>query len=156
MKKLKISSILLLMALAIRLVPSAWAEEEEPKVKIPDTVPAILQAVKAQENELDQMVTAGKLDHVHQAAFAIRDLVNALVDKSGDLASDKLSKVKANAKFVAALADRLDKSGDANDKAATALSFRKLQIILEQIVAQYPVAAPKHDMSGMQGMDGMK
>ncbi|MFA6286129.1 MAG: hypothetical protein WC661_01995 [Opitutaceae bacterium] len=152
MKKFKVSSILLLMALAIRLVPTASAEEEESKIKIPDTVPAILQAVKTQEDELDQMVTAGKLDHVHEAAFAIRDLVNALADKSTDLPADKLSKIKANAKFVASLADRLDKSGDANDKAATALNFRRLQVILEQIVAQYPAAMPKHDMSGMQGM----
>lgn len=156
MKKFKVSGILLLMALAIRLVPTASAEEEESKIKIPDTVPAILQAVKTQENELDQMVTAGKLDHVHEAAFAIRDLVNALADKSGDLPADKVNKLKANAKFVASLADRLDKSGDANDKAATALNFRRLQVILEQIVALYPAATPKHDMNGMQGMDGMK
>ena len=152
MKKFKICSILLLVALAIRLVPTASAEEEESKVKIPDTVIAILQAVKTQEDELNQMITAGKLDHVHEAAFAIRDLVNALLEKSVDLPADKVSKVKTNAKFVAALADRLDKSGGANDKDATATNFRKLQSVVEQIVAQYPAAMPKHDMSGMQGM----
>lgn len=152
MKKFKICSILLLIALAIRLVPAVSAEEEESKVKIPDTVIAILQAVKAQEDELNQMITAGKLDHVHEAAFAIRDLVNGLLEKSVDLTADKVSKVKTNAKFVAALADRLDKSGDANDKDATATNFRKLQSVVEQIVAQYPATMPKHDMSGMQEM----
>jgi len=154
MKKFKLYSILLLVAFAIRMVPMASAEEaEEAKIKIPDTVPAIVQAIKTQEDELDQMVTAGKLTHVHEAAFAIRDLVNALVDKSGDLPADKISKVKANSKFVAALADRLDKSGDANDKAATSMNFKKLQSVLDQILTLYPSTKP---MDGMKGMDGMK
>ena len=75
---------------------------------------------------------------MHHHAFAIRDLVNALPDKSKDLAADKLGKLKEEAKFVAVLADRLDKAGDANDQAGTEANFKKLQTVLKEIQSLSP------------------
>lgn len=133
---------MLAVALGVWLAPLVLAADEkaeqETKIKIPDTAAAILQEVKKQETDLGSTIAAKKLDIVHQMAFAIRDLVNALPDKSTELAADKLNKVKANSKFVASLASRLDQSGDAKNQAATETNFKKLQSLLKEIEAQYP------------------
>lgn len=139
MKKTTLITFLLTVAVSLWLAPSTKADEEKEAVTpIPDTVAGILQAVKSNETELGKTIAAKKLDDVHHLAFAIRDLVNALPDKSKDLSDDNLSKLKANAKFVASLADRLDKSGDAGNQAETEANFQKLQGVLKQIMALYP------------------
>ncbi len=155
MKKYTLPRILLLLAFALRLVPIASAmdehEHEGGKAKIPDTVAAIWSEVKEHEEELGKTIAEKKLDKVHEIAFEIRDYVNALPDKSKDLPADKLAKVKASAKFVASLADRLDKSGDANDQAGTEANFKRLQTILKDIETQYPASMLKgDDMKGMK------
>ncbi|HWC61903.1 MAG TPA: heavy metal-binding domain-containing protein [Verrucomicrobiae bacterium] len=147
MKKTALITSLLALAVSVWLVPPTLAadEKDEPevKIKIPNTAAGIFKEVKEHEEELGKTVAAKKLDDVHHLAFAIRDLVNALPDKSKDLDSEKMGKLKANAKFIAALADRLDKSGDANDQAGTEANFKKLQDILKQVRALYPESATK-------------
>lgn len=147
MKKTTLITSLLALAVSVWLVPSAFAadEKDEPevKIKIPDTAAGILMDVKQHEEELGKTITDKKLDEVHHHAFAIRDLVNALPDKSKDLAADKLTKLKANAKFVTDLAKRLDESGDGKDQAGTEANFKKLQGILKQIRSLYPNIAAK-------------
>ena len=108
-----------------------------------DTVGGIWQAVTNEQAELGKTIADKKLDDVHHHAFAIRDLVNALPEKSTSLNADDLAKLKKDAKFVAALADRLDKSGDANDQAATEANFAKLQKVLNEIGSLYPDSAAK-------------
>ena len=115
--------------------------KKEAKATIPETIAGIWAEVKEHEEELGKIIAGKKLAGVHEAAFALRDMVNALPDKSKDLPAEKLTKVKANAKFVADLANRLDESGDANDQVATEASFKKLQGILKTIEALYPPAA---------------
>lgn len=140
-KKHALITSLLAVALSVWLIPTGLAAEEheahEGKVKIPDNAAAIVAEVKGHEAELGKLIAEKKLNKVHEVAFEIRDLVNALPDESTDLAPDKLGKVKTDAKFVASLADRLDKSGDANDQAGTEANFKKLQTILKEIEAQY-------------------
>jgi hypothetical protein len=136
------------LALGIGRLPMASAAEEhehkEGAAKIPSTAAGIWAEVKEHEEQLGKTIADKKLDKVHEVAFEIRDLVNALPDKSKDLPADKLAKLKANAKFVAALAKRLDESGDANDQAATEANFKKLQGILKTIESLYPSEALKH------------
>jgi hypothetical protein len=131
-----------LLALSIGRISGVWsAEEHEHKkgtAKIPDSIGGIWHEVKQHEEELGKIIKDKKLNNVHEIAFEIRDLVNALPDKSKDLTADKLARVKANAKFVSELAERLDKSGDANDQAGTESNFKKLQGILKTIEMQYP------------------
>ena len=133
---------LLGLALGICRLPMAAAVEEpehkEGEAKIPDTVGGIWAEVKEHEEELGKTVADKKLDKVHEAAFEIRDLVNALPDKSMDLPADSLAKVTSNARYVADIAKRLDESGDAGDQAATEANFTKLQGLLKTIEAQYP------------------
>ncbi len=141
-KKHALITSLLALALSVWLIPTGLAAEEheahEGKVKIPDNAAAIVAEVKEHEAELGKLIAEKKLNKVHEVAFEIRDLVNALPEKSTGLAVDKVSKVKADAKFVDSLAERLDKTGDANDQAGTEANFKKLQSVLKQIESQYP------------------
>ena len=125
---------------------SAAAEHErkEGKEKIPATVANIWQEVKEHEEELGKIITDKKLDKVHEVAFEIRDLVNALPDKSMDLPADKLAKLKSNAKYVADIAKRLDESGDAGDAVNTKAQADRLAKFLQDIETLYP-AKTLHD-----------
>ncbi len=158
MKKTKLTIILLALAASLPVVPAISAAEEHEheggKAKIPDTLAGVWGEVKEHEEELGKTIAAKKLDGVHEIAFEIRDMVNALPDKS-KLDADKTAKLKANAKFVTALATRLDESGDAKDQAGTEANFKKLQGILKTIESLYPPDQLKDDMKDMPGMKKM-
>lgn len=109
----------------------------------PETVGAILQAVKAREGELDTLIKTKELGKVHEVAFAIRDLAAALPEKSGQLSAEQQAKLKGNVKYVATLAERLDAAGDAKNQSATEASFKQLQSVLGAIEGLYPPEALK-------------
>lgn len=111
---------------------------EHAGAKMPETPAGIWADIQTRQAELAKTIEAKQLEVVHEKAFAVRDGVNALVAKSSDLPAEQVAKLKANAKFVADLAERLDKSGDANDLAATQENFKKLDGILKGIPALYP------------------
>ena len=140
MKKIQLLTVILTFAASLWLSPSLSmaAEAESAKTKIPETQNGILQEIKVKETALAKTIADKKLSDVHHLAFAIRDLVNALPGKSTGLDPDKQGQLKANAKFVTALAERLDKSGDAGDQVATQANFTKLQDILRKIESFYP------------------
>lgn len=140
MKKTALLTTLLTLAVGFWLTTAtrAWADDEkEMPTMIPATTTAILQAVKEHEAELSKTIADKKLEDVHHHAFAIRDLVNALPAKSSDLAAEKLARLKADAKFVTALATRLDTTGDAKDQAGTESNFKKFQTVLKEIQSLY-------------------
>jgi hypothetical protein len=116
---------------------------EEASVQIPATSSAIWQAIDQEVAALSKAIQTGVFDEVHHRAFAIRDLVAALPSHSGSLPSDKLAQVKANVQFVATLAERLDTTGGAKDKAGTESNFKKLQGVLSVMRADYPKTAGK-------------
>ena len=153
MKKTKLALILLALAVGAPVVPAVSAagepDHESAKAMIPATVAEIWKEVQAHEAELGKAIADQKLDGVHEFAFAIRDLVNALPEKS-KLATDKLAKLKSNARFVASLAGRLDESGDAKDQAGTEANFKKLQGILTAVASLYPPEQLKDDMKDMK------
>lgn len=101
------------------------------------TSAGIWQAIDVKSAELAKTIQSGKLADVHHIAFAIRDLVVTLPEHSTDLPTDKLAKVKAGVKFVGTLADRLDASGDANDKAGAQDNYDKLTGVLKSLRANY-------------------
>lgn len=107
-------------------------------VKIPDTLTGVWQEILEHKLALDSTIKASKLADVHKVAFAIRDLVKALPDKSKDLPADKLQRVQSGVKQVEKLASELDKTGDAGDQAATEANAKKLDGVLKLIEAQYP------------------
>ena len=82
-----------------------------------DSVKTIWTSVRKREAELADLVKSKQLGKVHEAAFAIRDLVAMLPEKSTTLGPDQKAKLTGNVKFVATLAQRLDTTGDGKDQA---------------------------------------
>ena len=124
-------------------ISSAQADEKAEQTPIPATSVAIWQSIDHEAADLARTIESGRLADVHHHAFAIRDLVAALPAHSASLPADKLAAVKASGKFVAILAERLDTTGDANDKAATAVNFKKLQDQLKSLRDNFPSSAAK-------------
>ena len=119
------------------------AEKPDAATPIPATSEAVWQSIDKETERLATVIQTGKLDEVHHHAFAIRDLVAALSTRSGNMPAEKLAQVKANTKFVATLAARLDTAGDAKDKAATEANFQKLKDVLKTIRANYSGSTQK-------------
>ncbi|MEO7437244.1 MAG: hypothetical protein ABI080_17340 [Candidatus Binatia bacterium] len=94
--------------------------------------------VRTRETALADLITAKQLDKVHEAAFAVRDLVATMPAQSSTLSPASQSKLKSNVAFVVTLAGRLDAAGDAKDQAATEASFKQLQSVLTGIAGLYP------------------
>lgn len=113
------------------------AAETEAKTMIPNTSAGIWLAIDGHVKELHAAITQGKLNTVHKHAFAVRDLVRALPSHSAGLSASALATVTTQVKFVDTLAERLDQSGDANDKLGTEDNTRKLEAILKGLHAQY-------------------
>jgi Cu/Ag efflux pump CusA len=133
----------LAITLAAGLKQSVWAhdghdDDKASTAAIPDTPAAIWQLIDKEADETTKAIQTGALKELHHHAFAIRDLVAALPEHSGSLPADKVTKIKADGKFVATLAQRLDAAGDSNNKAASVSNFDKLKEVLKSIRANYP------------------
>lgn len=109
------------------------AEPEAAPIAIPATADAIWQEIDKHSAELKATIDSGSLTEVHHHAFAIRDLVAALPTHSPTLPAEEQTKLQGEVKFVSTLADRLDESGDGNDKAATQSSYDQLVKVLSGI-----------------------
>ncbi|HCN90307.1 MAG TPA: transporter [Oxalobacteraceae bacterium] len=132
------TAIGLILAGSLMFSPLASAAEKAgPQVQIPATSDAIWQSIDKEIEQLNKVIQTGTLEEVHHHAFAIRDLAAALPARSSSLPADKLNQVKANNKFVATLAERLDATGDAKDKAGTESNFQKLKGVLKTMRANY-------------------
>lgn len=108
---------------------------------MPATAAGVWQSIDVTSTQLAKTIRSSNLGEVHHQAFAIRDLVAALPSRSMALPADKQAKIKSGVKFVAILADRLDASGDANDKAATQANFEKLTAVLKNLRSNYAASA---------------
>ncbi|MBN9229480.1 MAG: transporter [Legionella sp. 40-6] len=111
---------------------------ETTKAAIPSTTPAIWKAIDEQSASINQALKENQLTSIHEHAFAIRDLVNALPALSKDLSGEQKTTLQNNLGYVAQLATRMDKTGDANDKEGTQANWDKLQKILAQLRVLYP------------------
>ena len=109
------------------------AEAEAAPTAIPETADAIWQAIDQHSAELKTTIASGTLGEVHHHAFAIRDLVAALPSHSPTLSTEDQVKLEGEVKFVTTLADRLDQTGDANDKVGTQENYDKLVTVLNGI-----------------------
>ena len=116
--------------------PRAMAAEAA--VKIPATAAEIWKAIDMHIKELHADIDKGALKNVHEHAFAVRDLVQALPTHSTGLSQDAIAKVTEQSKFVDTLAKRLDETGDGNDKPGTVANLAKLEGVLKTIRANYP------------------
>jgi hypothetical protein len=108
-----------------------------------ETLGGLWRAVKAREGELNNIIAAKELGKVHEVAFAIRDLVAVLPEKSGQLSAEQQVTLKGNVKYVATLAERLDAAGDAKSQSAVESNFKQLRSVLGAIEGLYPPDALK-------------
>lgn len=133
----------LMLAAVLSFAGGAFAHDaDEPaaasaKAALPDTAEGLWKAIDAKTVELKKTVDAGTLAKVHHEAYDIRDLVAALPGKSPNLSDPQKAKLQADVKFVATLAERLDASGDANDKAGTQSNYDKLVKVLGDLKMVY-------------------
>lgn len=141
-KTASLRSLFVTAALAVGLARPVYAHAEEAgaNVAVPNTVGAIWAAIDKETDETAKAIQAGALKELDHHAYAIRDLVAALPDRSPSLPADDVARVKANVKFVATLADRLDAAGDSNDKVVSESNFKKLVNILNALRSMYPKA----------------
>ncbi|HAT2081746.1 transporter [Legionella taurinensis] len=133
-----IASVLLVFGYSQAMADST----EEPTKSIPKTIPALWEAIDKHAASMNQVLRGDDLTSIHQHAFAIRDLVNALPALSTNLSAEQKKTLQQNLSYVSQLATRLDKSGDANDKKGTEVNWQKLQKVLTQLRALYPSDAP--------------
>ncbi|MBI1215841.1 MAG: hypothetical protein GC185_08495 [Alphaproteobacteria bacterium] len=111
----------------------AFADEAPPKTVIPDTAAGIWRSIDQEMDEMSTLVTAGTIGDLHHHAFAVKDLVAALPSHSPELDNTALEQIKRDEKFVAILAERLDKAGDTNDKDMAVSNLAKLKKILKAL-----------------------
>ena len=100
---------------------------------IPDSADAIWLAINQKSAELKATIANGDMKNVHHQAFAIRDLVAALPSHSPTLPAEDATKLQSEIKFVSTLADRLDETGDAGDRAESQANYDKLVTVLDGI-----------------------
>lgn len=117
-------------------VPQAAAAEAA--TVIPANSAEIWKAIDGHMAELRANIAKASLKNIHMHAFAVRDLVRGLPTRSSGLSADAIANVTAQVPFVDTLAERLDQTGDANDKAGTEANLAKLEKALKTIRANYP------------------
>lgn len=137
-------AVLLVISVNGRLLADEGGHDE--KIKIPETVAQIWHEIDEQVDLLGSTIAGGKLDQVHEVAFAIRDLAKSLPAKSKDLSEAKLKMVKGYIKRIAEHAENLDTYGDQGDKDKTKAEFAQLKKRLDYMRKLYPgsVSESKH------------
>lgn len=94
--------------------------------------------IVADRKTLGDVIAAGKLSEAHDLAFAIRDNVVTLPYKSSALPAAKQNLLAAQVQAVAAIAENMDRSGDAGNVAKTKAEYQRLLKALAAISALYP------------------
>lgn len=121
-------------ALSLNTIRAEEKEAEQTAMKIPDTAEGILAEIHKHHAALAETVKNNKLADVHKEAFAVRDLAKALPDKAP---ADKKQRIQGAVNNIAKLAEELDKSGDANDKAKTEANLKKFDAVIAQLDGQF-------------------
>ncbi|MDP3939320.1 MAG: cupredoxin domain-containing protein [Deltaproteobacteria bacterium] len=97
--------------------------------------------IQTKRNEIEKLITTGKLDDIHEVAEGLPGLGENLVKESGDLDEARLRRVQGAAGQLANLADSLHDAADKGDAQTTEAEFKKLDGLLRVIEAQYPEGA---------------
>ncbi len=129
--------------LADIVVVSPVQASEEETVQVPATADAIWESVDQHATVMTKLIQAGTLKEVHHHAFAIRDLTAALPARVKTHSPDQRNQIETQVKFVAALAQRLDASGDSNDRAGAEANLTKLNGVLKSLRALSVTPASK-------------
>lgn len=99
--------------------------------------------ITATNAALDKVIKSKNLSTVHEAAFALRDIVKTLPTQSQALAPDKQKSLASQVKNVEQVAKMLDESGDAKDQKATEENQSSMNDALSIIKGLYPAGSMK-------------
>lgn len=135
--------VLTLFIAGIALASSLNASEKGPRNKMPNTLGGIWHNIVQKQKELSDIIKDKKLDKVHEAAFAIRDLAKLLPDKSKDLSPDNQKKLKSWVVGITDSAKKLDLYGDNGDQSNTEKEAKRLDTLLNSIEKLYHPGALK-------------
>ncbi len=130
-----------LMISSVSLMAHEGHEHEENEVKDSKAAmspAAIWQDIKSKEQKLSETIEQGKLEEVHEIAFAIRDTAKMFLEESKGKPGVPVGLLMSQVSQIAPIAERLDEYGDANNKAKTKEQFSMLKNLLNAIEAQYP------------------
>lgn len=127
--------------------------KDEGKMEIPDTAAGILKAVDEHVKELDEVVVGGKLDQVHELAFAVRDMLAALPGKLHELPKDVSTTLNTSLGKIRQQAELLDKYGDSGNAAQTKAVLGKFKAEIDSIKKQ---TAGHMAEAGTAHADGIK
>jgi hypothetical protein len=98
-------------------------------------------SIVADRKALSGVIASGGLSEAHDLAFSIRDSVVTLPYKSSALTPARQKLLLAQVRNVAAIAENIDRYGDANDAPRTKAEFARLVKALGAIEALYPANA---------------
>lgn len=140
--------ILAVFIAGIALAPYLDAAEKGNSGKPAITLGGIWHNIVEKQKKLGDIIKDKKLDKVHEAAFAIRDLAKLLPGKSKDLSADNQKKLKSWVDGIADSAKKLDMYGDGGDQANTEKEAKRLNTLLKSIEKLYPPEALKYDEKG--------
>lgn len=121
------------VATAPAMTPAPGSEPTAATTPIPDSADGIWLAIDQHNAELKTTIANGDLKQVHHHAFAIRDLVAALPAHSPTLPAADQATLQNEIKFVTTLADRLDETGDAEDRAGAQSNYDQMATLLNGI-----------------------
>lgn len=99
--------------------------------------------ITAANAALDKVIKSKNLSTVHEAAFALRDIVKTLPTQSQALAPDKQKSLASQVQNVEQVAKMLDESGDAKDQKATEENQSSMNDALSIIKGLYPAGSMK-------------
>lgn len=122
----------------------AGGHDEAAEAMVPESPMAIWHEVLEGQEQLEEIIAAGKLAEVHKVAFHIRDLVKTLPKVSGALSADAQQRLQESINRVADIAGLLDQYGDAGDAVNTKAQADRLAKLLQYIETLYP-AGTLHD-----------
>ena len=131
-KSLIISSLFAVTSVVGASIPTAAFAETESKIAIPATADGIWKAVDQEMATLNQLIVDKKLATLHEHAYAVRDLVAALPEHVKLSPADQ-AKLASDEKFIAALASRLDQSGDSGDQAGAQSNYDKFKSVISNV-----------------------
>ncbi len=148
MKSLNLKMIVTLSAvISVLAIPVAMAHEEKgphdemqevKEMQKSGNASDILKEIKEHEEHLRMLIQNNQLDQVHEVAFTIRDLSEALQEKADGFLLADTNKIRSTVDEISQAVDQLDETGDAGDKVKTEEHFAHLQQLLKSIEDSFP------------------
>jgi hypothetical protein len=136
-KSVRATLVALAAALFVTLTPAIAADAPAPAANAVPATDATWKGIDAKLQQLEALIGAGKLDDLGSSAYGIANLVKTLPGQSASLPADKLAQVTSSVKVVGGLVSKVDKAGEAKDKAGVDTNLKSLKGALDSLRVIY-------------------